>query len=99
MTFLLLAVALGIVLLPVTAVVIPVMLALWLAFAVLRLMFKLVVGAVLLPIMAVVFGVGVLVAGIGLVLAVLVPLAPIALAVLLIWTIVKLVNRPARTVA
>jgi hypothetical protein len=99
MTFLLLAVALGIVLLPVTAVVIPVMLALWLAFALLRLIFKVVIGVVLLPIMAVVFGVGVVVAGIGLVLAVLVPLAPLALAVFLVWTIVRLVNRPARTIA
>ena len=98
MTFLLLAIVAGIVLLPVTAVVLPLMLAFWVGFTILRLVFKLVIGALLLPIMAVVVGVGVLVAGLGLALAVLVPLAPLVLAALLIWTVVKLVNRPARTV-
>jgi len=98
MTFLLLAVALGIALLPVTAVVLPLMLVLWLGFAVLRLVFRLVIGALLLPIMAVVVGIGVLVAGIGLALAVLLPLAPFAIAAFLIWTVVRLVNRPVRTV-
>jgi hypothetical protein len=97
MTFLLLALAVGIVLLPVTAVVVPLILVLWLAFTVLRLTLKLVVGVVLLPIMAVVVGVGAVVAGIGLALAVLIPLAPLALAAILIWSVVKLMNRPART--
>ena len=73
------------------------MLVLWLAFTVLRLTLKLVLGAVLLPIMAVVVGVGVVVAGIGLALAVLVPLVPFVLAAILIWSVVKLINRPART--
>ena len=97
MTFLLLAIILGIFLLPVTAVVLPLMLVFWVGFTVLRLILRLVIGALLLPILAVVVGVGVLVAGLGLALAVLVPLAPLVLAVLLIWTVVKLVNRPART--
>jgi hypothetical protein len=98
MTFLLLAIVAGIFLLPVTAVVLPLMLVFWVGFTVLRLILRLVIGALLLPIMAVVLGVGVLVAGLGLVLAVLVPLAPLVLAAFLIWTVVKLVNRPARTV-
>jgi hypothetical protein len=97
MTFLLLAIILGIFLLPVTAVVLPLMLVFWVGFTVLRLILRLVIGALLLPILAVVVGVGVLVAGLGLALAVLVPLAPLVLAALLIWTVVKLVNRPART--
>ena len=97
MTFLILAIILGIFLLPVTAVVLPLMLVFWVGFTVLRLILRLVIGALLLPILAVVVGVGVLVAGLGLALAVLVPLAPLVLAVLLIWTVVKLVNRPART--
>ena len=97
MTFLLLAIILGIFLLPVTAVVLPLMLVFWVGFTVLRLILRLVIGALLLPILAVVVGVGVLVAGLGLALAVLVPLAPLVLAVLLIWTVVKLVSRPART--
>lgn len=97
MTFLLLAIILGIFLLPVTAVVLPLMLVFWVGFTVLRLILRLVIGALLLPIVAVVVGVGVLVAGLGLALAVLVPLAPLVLVALLIWTVVKLVNRPART--
>jgi len=97
MTFLLLAIILGIFLLPVTAVVLPLMLVFWVGFTVLRLILRLVIGALLLPILAVVVGVGVLVAGLGLALAVLVPLAPLVLAALLIWTVVKLVSRPART--
>lgn len=97
MTFLLLAIILGIFLLPVTAVVLPLMLVFWVGFTVLRLILRLVIGALLLPILAVVVGVGVLVAGLGLALAVLVPLAPLVLVALLIWTVVKLMNRPART--
>lgn len=98
MTFLLLAIVLGLFLLPVTAVVLPLMLVFWVGFTVLRLIFRLVIGALLLPIMAVVVGLGVLVAGLGLALAVLVPLAPFVIVALLIWSVVKLVNRPARIV-
>ena len=97
MAFLLLAIILGLFLLPVTAVVLPLMLVFWVGFTVLRLVLRLPIGALLLPILAVVAGVGVLVAGLGLALAVLVPLAPLMLAAFLIWTVVKLINRPTRT--
>ena len=82
---------------PFTAVALPVVLVLWLAFAALRVALRLAVGLVVLPFVFLGLVIGAVVAGIGLALAILVPLVPLALVAFFVWTILRLIGRPART--
>ena len=99
MVLLAFAIAAGALLLPLGLVVVPMAILFWLAFTVLRLALRLAVGIIVLPIVFIGLAVGAIVAGIGLALAVLVPLLPFALVAFFVWTILRLINRPSRPTA
>jgi len=70
---------------------------LFLPFILLRAVFKLLAAMILLPIVLAVAFVGLLIGGLAISFAVLLPLLPFALLALFIWAIVKLVAHPAAT--
>ena len=92
MVLLALAIAAGLLLVPLGLVVLPIAILFWVAFTVLRLTLRLAVGVIVLPIVVVALAVGAIVAGIGLALAVLLPLVPFALVAFFVWTILRLIG-------
>jgi hypothetical protein len=89
--------ALGIIALPFVLILLPFALLLWLPFAILRASLRLVVGLVVLPIVLTALALGLLVAGVGVALAVVVPLLPVLVFVFCIWAVVRLSAGPARS--
>ena len=96
MLLLALTIAAGLFLVPFGLVVLPIALLLWLVFTALRVVLRLALGVVVLPLVLFALAVGAIVAGVALALAILLPLVPFALAALFVWTILRLVSRPAR---
>lgn len=97
MMLLAIAITAGLFLVPLGLVVLPLVALFWVVFTVLRLVLRFAIGVVLLPILFIGLAIGAVVAGIGLALAVLVPLLPFALVALFIWTILRIFARPTRT--
>jgi hypothetical protein len=89
----------GLVVLPFVLILLPFALLLWLPFAMLRAALRLVVGVVVLPIVLVALVLGLLAAGVGLALALLVPLLPVILIGSCIWVVVRLAGGPVRSSA
>jgi hypothetical protein len=79
----------GLVVLPFALILLPFALLLWLPFAILRASLRLAVGLVVLPIVLTALALGLLVAGIGAALAIVVPLLPVTLIALLVWAVVR----------
>ena len=87
------------VVLPFVLLLLPFALLLWLPFAMLRAALRLAVGLVVLPIVLTALALGLLVAGVGVALAVVVPLLPVLVIVFCIWAVVRLSGGPARSSA
>ena len=87
----------GLVVLPVVLILLPFALLLWLPFAMLRMALRLVAGLVVLPIVLVALVLGLVAAGAGMALAVVVPLLPVVVIALGIWAVVRLTDRPVRS--
>jgi hypothetical protein len=83
----------GLVVLPVVLILLPFALLLWLPFAMLRL----VAGLVVLPIVLVALVLGLVAAGAGMALAVVVPLLPVVVIAVGIWAVFRLTGRPVRS--
>ena len=86
----------GIFMLPIVIILLPFALLLWLPFTLLRASLKLAFGLVVLPMVFVVLLLATLAAGVGLALALAVPLVPIAVVVFFIWLLTR--SSPAATV-
>jgi hypothetical protein len=89
----------GLVALPFVLLLLPFALLLWLPFAILRASLRLVVGLVVLPIVLTALALGLLVAGVGVALAVVVPLLPVLLIVFCIWAVVRVSGGSVRSSA
>jgi hypothetical protein len=89
----------GLVVLPFVLILLPFALLLWLPFAMLGMALRLVAGLVVLPIVLVALVLGLLAAGIGMALAVVVPLLPVIAIALCIWAVVRLAGGPIRSSA
>ena len=82
---LLFGVVFGLVALPFVLLFLPIALLLWLPFAILRFTIKVVFGLILLPIVAVVMLAGLLVGGIAVAAAILIPVIPLLFAAFCVW--------------
>jgi hypothetical protein len=87
----------GLVVLPFVLILLPFALLLWLPFDLMRVALRVVVGLVVLPIVVVPLVLGLIVAGIGIALAIAVPLLPIALVAFCIWALVRLTGGPVHS--
>jgi len=74
----------------------PLVLLFWLPFVILRFTVKLALGLVLLPIVAIVLLVGLLIGGVAVAAAVLVPLIPLLFLAFCVWVVWRLIAGSAR---
>jgi hypothetical protein len=95
---LLFGVVFGLVALPFVLLFLPIALLIWLPFAILRFTLKVVFGLILLPVIAVVMLVGLLVGGMAVAAAVLIPLIPLLFGAFCVWVGWRLIASPAKTV-
>jgi hypothetical protein len=89
---LLFGVVFGLVALPFVLLLLPFALLLWLPFAILRFTLKLALGILVLPIVAVAMILGLLVGGVALIAAVLVPLIPLLALAFCVWVVWRLMS-------
>jgi hypothetical protein len=94
---LLFGIVFGLLALPFVILLLPFALLLWLPFALLGLTFRILTALIIVPFVAVAVLLGLLIGGVALVGAILIPVVPLLFVAFCIWVIWRLAAGPART--
>jgi hypothetical protein len=86
----------GLLVLPFLVVLLPLALLFWVPFMLLRLTFRVLTALIIFPIVAVAVLLGLLVGGIALVGAILLPLIPLLFVAFCVWAVWRIATGPAR---
>jgi hypothetical protein len=93
---LLFGIVFGLLALPFVILFLPFALLLWLPFALLGLTFRVLTALIIVPFVAVAVLLGVLIGGVALVGALLIPLVPLLFVAFCIWAVWRIATRPVR---